>query len=230
MLNKDFIEKIEEIVNANKTVEIGGFDYSINELKLIKDRLPDVIEVSSLESLKLMGFPVDTTWCHIVSSTRVEVIKRQRDRWGRSIKLAVADVQKYIPTFTSGNWYTIEDCIIKLNTCFQHDDNLKNVLNTISNIKMENNSDIEDDGLTQTVTAKSGVVLKSKIELPNPLVLKPIVTFAEIQPSEKEYIMRVRFVNNQVQVSIHEIQSRTWELEIMGKIRDYLKTGGYAVI
>lgn len=49
-----------------------------------------------------------------------------------------------------------------------------------------------DDGVTQTASARRGVVLREKKIIPNPVVLRPYRTFREIEQPESAFVFRVQ--------------------------------------
>lgn len=223
MLDKSFIEKLEELWKADKIVTVGGLPYAVNSLKAVPEPTPAPVEVTSLSSIKSLVYPEPVLF-NVINPHRIMVLSYNLNVWKQRHCYAIADVAKFIPPFKEDRYLSVKDAVVNLNTCFHRDKALENLLSLVSSIKVESDNEIDDDGITQTVSAKEGVVLKSKVNIPNPIKLKPITTFPEIEPSIKEYILRVSSNRHEgAQVALHPVQSRVWDLEIMNKIREFLK-------
>jgi hypothetical protein len=61
-----------------------------------------------------------------------------------------------------------------------------------SSLSNESSVATQDDGYTQTVTAKQGSVSRGDIALPKRIKLMPYRTFREIDPVESEFIVRLK--------------------------------------
>lgn len=121
--------------------------------------------------------------------------------------------------------------IVFLQTGFVQDENLKNLLAFVSKIKTEESVTMTDDGVSQNVTAKTGVsgAMVERVKTPNPITLKPFRTFTEIEQPESLFVLRIKNRGDGVEISLHEADGGYWELTAIQRIKDYLteKLGGH---
>ena len=103
----------------------------------------------------------------------------------------------------------------------------------ISNIKLDDETGIVDDGFTQRVHVKTGVTTVSEQVVKNPIVLQPIVTFPEIEQPEIFYYVRLsrRIAHPQatdsrksVQLRLHQQKGEMWKMGCVDLITEYLES------
>src|ERR1043166_1782006 len=95
--------------------------------------------------------------------------------------------------FAFGKWMTPEDLIIALQVLFEDAWDRKTVLALLGNIRDEYLKNATDDGVSQAVSVKAGIVLMQERPVPNPVVLAPYRTFSEVeQPSSSSGSERMR--------------------------------------
>ncbi len=124
------------------------------------------------------------------------------------------------PDFTFDRFYDSESFNIKLQSCFVKNDDRDIVLKVVGNIAEENVSTYGDDGVSQSVVAKTGVANVDKVIVPNPVILKPFRTFVEVEQPESEFIFRMK---NGPSCALFEADGGSWELKAMKNIKAYLK-------
>lgn len=111
-----------------------------------------------------------------------------------------------------------ESFVIGLLSQFEMDDNLKLVLNYASKIKRDESVESSDDGVTQLVTAKTGVASLEKVTLPNPIELQPRRTFTEIEQPKSMFVFRVSAEKG---FALFEADSGAWKLDAIEKMKKY---------
>ena len=84
---------------------------------------------------------------------------------------------------------------------------------------MDNSVQVDDDGVTQTVSSASGVVLVKEEKIPNPVTLAPFRTFSEIEQPESSFVLRV---NDRGRVGLFEADGGSWRNTAMLRIKEYL--------
>lgn len=227
-MKSDAIEKIEELVNAGADIEeIEGRKYSRSPLNLIKGDMPKTLRLYSLTSL--VAFLTDyngekVCFLHVEEPSRVVLYRKELDDNNRRESLVCADVSEYCPSFNSGHGYDQEKMTVLLQTCFHQSENRDKVIDAISKIVVEDNAEIDDDGFSQTVAAKTGVAMTRRLTLENPTLLQPILTFPEISPIERPYILRVKHLKlSGLVITLHESESRSWATEVMASVKTYLQ-------
>ena len=83
----------------------------------------------------------------------------------------------FTPTFPFGRWLGVEEFIINMQTHFVPTEVRDTLVQLISTVTTENGVSLADDGMTQRVTARSGISLVKQVSVPNPVVLAPYRTF-----------------------------------------------------
>src|SRR6185436_3953125 len=100
-----------------------------------------------------------------------------------------------------GKWMPSDEFIIGLQTRVAASEDRTAVLKLFSNISHEAVRTSQDDGISQTVTAKTGIALKAEAAVPNPIALVPFRTFREVPQPASLFALRV---NQAMQVGIFE--------------------------
>lgn len=116
---------------------------------------------------------------------------------------------------------SVEELIIKLSTAFVETENTTKFINSISNLRMVEEVEFNDDGIGQTVTAKKGAQLNQKYTIQPIVKLKPIRSYAEIEQVESKFLFRVNQSGN---VTLYEADGGQWRYEVQKRIVEYLKT------
>jgi hypothetical protein len=237
---KEAIEKILSLSVPNQ-VTVGDKLYVDKTLLLVTPPRPSHVPCSTLQGLVdlLKGNLEDVDKAtggdlliHIESPTKVSLISRKSDNYGRRQVYAEAEYPKGCTTFTFGAWLNPENFIIMAQQSFQrvkiqNDDgsfaqDLDYVLKIASGISAESVASNDDDGLAQRVAVKQGVVLKTETAL-RPLVnLAPYRTFAEIDQVLSQFVFRARIQGEQVHLALFEGDGGRWRLGAVAAIKTWL--------
>lgn len=130
-----------------------------------------------------------------------------------------------LATGFTGKYWPLEDFLIGLQTRFAISDTRDQVLRLLANVKDEKVKTALDDGMTQVVTAKTGVVLVSDVAVPNPVELMPYRTFREVflQP-ESPFVLRVKSgpIGGLPEVALFEADGGAWKLTAIDRVQDWL--------
>ena len=86
----------------------------------------------------------------------------------------------------------LETFRLQLLTQYIESPEMRSVLKFVSSISDSNVVTSEDDGKTQSVTAKIGVASHGQVEIPSPVTLQPIRTFEEISQPEGLFVFRMK--------------------------------------
>ena len=84
-----------------------------------------------------------------------------------------------------------------------------------------------DDGVTQTVTAKAGVVLSKDVRVPNPVSLRPYRTFREVLQPASSFVLRLQGGGKASTTpvgALFEADGGAWKVEAMRNISTYLRS------
>lgn len=136
--------------------------------------------------------------------------------------------------FSFGQFYDSETFNIKLQSVFADVEDREKVLRVVGNIKEENVRQANDDGVTQNVTARSGIARVEEVPVPNPVLLVPYRTFREVAQPASNFVLRLRQgrEGSLPTCALFEADGGQWKLTAIKAIADYLKanTEGVTII
>lgn len=116
-----------------------------------------------------------------------------------------------------------ESLIITLQSCFKENDGRKYLTDLISNIKVDDEQRIEDDGISQKVAVKKGITTIKQETVQPYVTLQPCITFPEIEQPEIVYYIRLnQDPNNIVNVRLFPHQDFSWKTGCAERIAEYL--------
>jgi hypothetical protein len=129
--------------------------------------------------------------------------------------------------FSFDRFMTIPEFIIGLQANFAHTDDKQKILELVSNIKAEQSQSYLDTGYSQEVTAKraTGSSLSTKIQVPNPVMLKPYRTFLEVDQPESSFVFRLHSgrEGEPPQCGLFDASGGAWKLNAIMNINEWLK-------
>jgi hypothetical protein len=210
--------------------EIEGQRYSTLQLYRLRDApaLPTALQLHSLEGLacyvtaNLDGCVLPPIF-RVGSPQLVEVLgpvegyARERPCW------AAASVPDHVGP-RLGKFQALDVAIVWLQASFADDDQGQRaaLLKLVGNIRGEEVRQIHDDGVTQTVTVRAGVVRSGEASIPNPISLQPLRSFAEIDPLWQQFVVRVREGSQGVELLLEPVTDHRWEAATREQIGNWL--------
>ena len=233
-LTREAIEKIQEGAKLeNQVVKIGENYYSKNDLHMVvepEDFSPDCFNSNSLSAIteyinKNVNPDAETGRryiIHVASPTQV-TLKREQNKIKSTHELVLCEAIG--GRFPLNQYISPEDFLIKLQTSFENDDkgNRNNLISIASNISNKMEDGIVDDGISQTVTVKKGVALKTRETIVNPIVLIPHRTFTEVQQPASPFVFRINAESREPRCALFDDNSGMWQIEAMENIRNYFR-------
>lgn len=211
-----------EIVTAADGTEY----YDAHKTKMVElkpKRYPKTLELSTLTSL------VDylKTDLNNMKKQRLIVAVEKNDEvcvWSENDELEhrtlLVDAKARIPELIFGQFMSSEEFNIMLQSNFIDDNDRDTLLEFASALKIESGSEIEDNGVSQVATIKSGVASLAKGKAPNPVLLRPYRTFAEVEQPASQFVFRI---DKQARMALFEADGKRWVQEAVGNIAAYLK-------
>jgi hypothetical protein len=124
--------------------------------------------------------------------------------------------------FAFGEFCDAETFVIALQTMFMDVGDRPKLLQLLGNLTQEDVQTSQDDGVTQTVGTRAGVVLKGRSEVPNPVTLAPYRTFNEIDQPTSRYVLRFQKGRNLPECALFAADGDAWKLPAIDSIRRYL--------
>ena len=205
--------------NWNRLLEAETETLNVVTLTGLKDYLEN-----NPDNLKL-----DELMVHVVDHMTVKV--RSIPVGGHKQRPVFMTAQALVPEHmfsraTRPAYYPPSVFIPYLQSCFAEvdGDDLATVIRICGNVDVEANVNQKDDGMTQKVATRTGVVTKSEEEVPNPVVLYPFSSFVEImQPARK---MVLRFAGNTDEgagAALIEADGGAWKITAMHAIAEWLR-------
>lgn len=214
-------------LKENKTYNIGGINYSDNELHQVEPvtHYPTTLEVGSLDAItKLIRAELPDylengevpLFVRIDSPTAVSVFTRPDFKAKRKfIYSAFCKDANFKEGFRNQ-----QEAIIELKSRFIPTADSVYLLDLISRINNEEGVKSEDNGVSQTITAKKGVSLMTTEQVKPRLSLQPFRTFREIPQPESEFILRL---DDNGRVGLFEADGGIWKIEAKCNIQGFLE-------
>jgi len=159
---------------------------------------------------------LDSVLVHVESPTEVSVYSTFSRDFERNHYIQASAL---LPVIPFGRFLDLEAFNILIQSCFVPNDDRANVLRIVGNVKEENVTTVGDDGVTQQVTAKTGIATVGNVLVPNPVRLKPYRTFVEVVQPESEFVFRMR---SGPEAALFEADGGAWKLEAIQRIKEYL--------
>jgi hypothetical protein len=134
-------------------------------------------------------------------------------------------VEPYVSEgFPYGQYIDIELFVTAMQSHFVQNKSVASVLSVVGNIQTELVQTSVDDGVSQTVTARSGIAKVAAVPVPNPVPLRPFRTFPEIEQPESNFVLRIKRIDGKLPlVALFETGDNQWKVEAIEKIGDYLR-------
>jgi hypothetical protein len=223
---KEAIEKIIEI-DKPEFKEINGEIYSNKQFIKIKqdDPVPSILEINTLtgiiDYIKNDLDEENEYLIHVKSYNEVRLYGRYKKETAERNCYLVSIAPEF--KFGFNQWYDSEKFNINMQSQFLQDEVMKNMLSITGNISVIMTKDNEDDGITQKVIVKTGIVKKQETSIINPIRLTSMRTFTEIPQPSSLYVLRARQVHNGIEFALFESDGGSWEHEVMLKIAEYLR-------
>ena len=158
---------------------------------------------------------------HVVSSVRVDLITENDLRFRDRITVARSSMTLPMPKFR--DWLDQEDFSVFVQTEFVATPERAELLAMVGVMDAEDVRTSKDDGVTQTVSARKGIVLRERKPVPNPIILAPYRTFREVPQPASLFVPRVREAGSGIQLALFPADGDAWSLEAMQNIKTWLK-------
>ena len=227
-MTKDFLNRVLELDAPNQ------IDYADRKfVDKTMTALPREITASALETSTLTSVvdyikgktdgetPQSRFVLHVANFNHVELYKELNIDKKRDNLISVETDKCRFPF---GQFMSVEQFIINLQSAFVQDDSTKSLLEFVGSVKDDTSVQQEDDGVTQKVTAKTGISLSKTVKAPNPVYLAPFRTFSEIEQPQSAFVFRIRKDDSRgVTAALFEADGDAWKHEAILSIKDYFK-------
>lgn len=221
------IEKIEDMATKAdvKLFEIHGKQYSTKQLHKIEKEYdsPRGITLNTLESLAdIIKIELEKAYqplfVNVKSPTKVDVFStyhHEQDCRREYIYAAEAE----LPNIVLNDFLSHESFMIALRSKFVENADVEYLLDLLSKITDENSVESEDNGISQTVKARKGVVMIENVVVRSKVKLAPFRTFLEVEQPESEFLLRLQEGGR---IGLFEADGGAWKLDAKERVKDLL--------
>lgn len=225
---KEAIEFIQNQARHVKPIDVGGIWHHYNpvtgNLGQVSPSPAAALHFSSLDGLanyvksskhQLGPNPI----VHVESPTKVAVISDAPNCVVKRFTSAVCEL--HYPSFECG-WYDVKTFHEHLRASFVPTMELDDLIKLCSEIRVLGDEDISDDGISQVVTVKKGVLAKNK-EVPSRVTLAPYRTFREVDQPTSEFCVRLESDARKPKINLVENCEGAWEIKALELIKKYFE-------
>jgi hypothetical protein len=232
MMDKDAIAQIQESFHFHAIEKIDGLEYLIQP-GAHGARLISPPGVKTLETHTLAGVidffndkvekDAQNLFIWVPGHDQVVILSPINERY--KSRDHYLNAQPFVGRgMPEGCYMDMEDFIIRAMQSFSETENLKKLLSFLGSVRSEDVREDGDDGISQKVTVKAGVASLAEAKVPNPIILSPYVTFAEIEQPQITYIFRMKKNKDGGQpfCALFKSDNDSWMIQTVQKIVDYL--------
>lgn len=220
---RDLFEYVVGLAKPEIT-NICGYQFTDKKMHLVQEPQVKKISTNTLRSIVdyIISEPDMVDWgqfiiqiensrtVHLFTDTLVNT--KDRDY--------IMTAKAMTPEMEFDTFFGAENFNIMLQSRFVNTEDRDILLRVVGNLKDEAVQQLNDDGVSQKVTIKSGIATVSDVKVPNPVVLAPYRTFAEVNQPESRFIFRMREGGY---CGLFEADGGAWKLETINNIREYLE-------
>lgn len=131
----------------------------------------------------------------------------------------VAICEALTPQIPFGCFLGVDEFQIAMQSMFADTVNRALVLQLSGSLRKEQSMQTADDGVSQRVTINRGVATADDVTVKNPVTLRPLRTFYEVQQPDSPFILRF---NEDGEAALFEGDGGAWQLDAVAHIRDWL--------
>ena len=237
MADKDYLalyQRIQEDARP-EVMDIDGRQYTTRKVHPVHRPVPDEpLQVSTLQAvadyfnLNPDMAELQRLFVRVVSPVEVHVEGALQP--GFLERPVFMEAKALLPVHRYGQWLDAEDFSIWLQSCFCGPLALEEgvpvntragVLKFISHVVRTAEHGVADDGTTQAVEVRTSVGSKAMTALPNPVLLQPFRTFAEVEQPASSFVFRVND-DKGLHYRLDEADGGSWRIDAVKRIADWL--------
>ena len=245
-INRDLCEylvdlghKLAEAESKTETYSLHGRDYLVMNGKATEIRERDLERPETKQIFTLQGLVdfikadvdhlfQDIGHRHIVSVMSPYLVKIVSPLCGQeNIRHAIAKCEYEAERIPFGCQMTQDDFVVMMQSRFVETDSRALVLKVVGNMSDQQSNTTADDGVTQQLTVKKGVVTNGTVSFQNPAYLQPIRTFTEVEQPESPFVLRVTPGDAEKKtpttVALHECDGGAWKIQAVRTIGAFLR-------
>lgn len=222
---REAIDRVLQLA-APAVVDVDGVKCAREVLHAVKPDLepaPKTLVVHTLtglvDYLTMVGIDDGVKGFTIVIEdyNRVAAYGPLEPAFGRRKAFCVAEAIEHSLRF--GQFLEQEVFVIELQSKFAPAGDFVEVLKLASTISEVNERTSTDDGVSQQVSAKVGIVRSTDVKLPNPVTMHPYRTFPEVDPVGSLFVFRAQ---QGPKFAMIEAGGGKWRMDTIQAIRRWL--------
>ncbi len=222
---KEFVQEIAKMAGP-KTFTMNGENFASSNLVRIdpKKDFPKSITLTGLESVCKMVtheaadlFAGDQVLIQVMDYRTVRVFTTLD---GEMDRCWLYECQADTPRVKTGTYMSHEEAVVQLRSLYIPNEDTGYLLKLLSSVSQESKVTSSDNGVTQTVEAKSGIALTAAVEVKPYVNLQPFRTFLEVAQPESMFLLRL---DNEGHVALIEADGGVWKLEATRHIAAYFE-------
>jgi hypothetical protein len=216
--------KIErETAFISHTVE-DGRTFIKGDWKPLLDGQPSSLQTHSLQGVvdylekNPDGLNLSYVLVHVATPT--DVFVRSTPFGAHRQRCNYMQVEAVLPNHKFNQWTDPDIFVPYLQSCFCDSGDLASLVAMCSNIAANTEISLKDDGVSQEATVVSGAVRKGKKDVPNPVVLYPFSTFAEVDQPPRKFVFRLKA--EPLSCILLEADGGAWKLDALQRLAAWL--------
>jgi hypothetical protein len=229
----DFSEviRVAQEATAIQTLAVDGLLYTDRQIYLPPKRksLP-TLRLNTLSGIvqylsSINEDRIDPTFIHVENHKTVHLYSQLSAEYDDRHCVLTASADQYLTSFKFGSYIPVEQMIVSLKSCFDPTPDLELLVSIIGNLKEEKVSKFSDDGITQTVTARTGLGVIEDVKVPPRVALKPFRTFSEVAQPEGLFVFRMQASSKSGEppnCALFEADGSAWKLTAIESIVTHL--------
>lgn len=237
---KEAIEKILSLDQTIVTATILGREYSKTQLHRVPEPYESAPAIMAFNTLSgFTDFANDFTppiavddknlLIHVESPKKVSLCGLlQPGNFNKRFVYATSTVNydSFIFSRLDGQqWYDLELFVISLQSLFVATGERDSIIEMLGSLANESVHQNNDDGFSQSLQIKTGIVSRSAVTIKNPVTLAPYRTFREVEQPNGTYILRFkagRDSKSGIQCSLWEADGGAWKSGAMAAVVDFI--------
>ena len=225
-------EALQYLVNMgmedNPLVDVGGKTYSKINLQPVKEVAPNALELNFLDSLVTYIKenidnlrPDNKLIIEIEDPTRIDLRTELIGDFNQ--RFTPVHCTALVNPFPWEKFIDPDTFIIMAQSRFVETEDLAKIRAIVGNVRSEDVAQFSDDGISQQVTAKSGIARVENVAIPPRVKLAPYRTFMEIKQPESEFVFRAKKGDGLPYFALFEADGGAWRIVAMKSIKAYLE-------
>lgn len=138
----------------------------------------------------------------------------------QKIRFTIADAYSHAPDIPFERFMDTEFFSTILLSRFIETEARNMLFSVVKSMTKKQSCNTTDDGVSQVITVEQGVSMASNVTFKNPVPLKPMRTFSEIDQPESNFTLRV---NEDAEAALFEADGGAWKVKAVLSIAKYLK-------